>query len=111
MNTLTQSVLSTQFIQIQVTARSGTATSYDPTGDTVAMAFTPLTYPETSPASGSWVTGSWQTFPGPAYWAEALVGPANGGTALALGTYQVWVKVTDSPEVPVLQPCLLTITP
>ena len=34
-----------------------------------------------------------------------------GGTALALGTYQVWVKITDSPEVPVLQPCLLTITP
>ena len=77
--------------------------------DTVQMAFTPLTYPETSPTS--WITGSWVTFPGPAYWAQALVGPANGGTALSLGTYQVWVKVTDSPAVPVLQPCLLTITP
>lgn len=109
MNTVTQSVLSTQLVQIQITVRS--PSSYDPTGDAVAMAFTPQTYPETSPTSGSWVTGSWATFPGPAYWAQALVGPANGGTALSLGTYQVWVRITDDPEVPVLQPCLLTITP
>ncbi len=107
MNTITQSVLSTDYVQVQIVTRA--PSTYDPTGDTVQMAFTPLTYPETSPAS--WVTGEWLTFPGPAYWAQALVGPANGGTALALGTYQVWVKVTDSPAVPVLQPCLLTITP
>ena len=106
MNTITQSVLSTNYVQVQVITRS--PSSYDPTGDTVQMAFTPLTYPETSPTS--WVTGSWVTFPGPAYWAEALVGRERG-TALALGTYQVWVKVTDSSAVPVLQPCLLTITP
>lgn len=109
MNTVTQSVLSTQYLQILVTIKS--PATYNPAGDTVQMAFTPLTYPPTSPTSGSWVSGSWETFPGPAYWAQALVGPANGGTALALGTYQVWLKITDSPEVPVLQPCLLTITP
>lgn len=103
MNTLTQSVLSTQYLQVLVTAQA--PSGYNPTSDTVQMAFTPLTYPETSPSS--WVNGSWSTFPGPAYWAQALVGPANGGTALALGTYQVWLKITDS----VLQPCLLTITP
>ena len=109
MNTVTQSVLSTQMLQILVTIRS--PAGYDPASDVVAMAFTPLTYPGTSPAPGNWVTGSWSTFPGPAYWAQALVGPVNGGTALAIGTYQVWLRVTDSPEVPVLQPCLLTITP
>ncbi len=107
MNTVTQSVLSTNYVQILVTVQS--PGSYSPVGDVVQMAFTPLTYPPTSPTS--WVTGSWTTFPGPAYWAQALVGPANGGTALSLGTYQVWLKVTDSPAVPVLQPCLLTITP
>ena len=109
MNTITQSVLSTNYVQVQVTTRAPSI--YNPTGDTVQMAFTPQTYPETSPTSSSWVTGSWVTFPGPAYWAQALVGPANGGTALSIGTYQVWVKVTDSPAVPVLQPCLLEITP
>ena len=107
MNTVAQSVLSTSYLQILITTKA--PDGYNPTADTVQMAFTPLTYPETSPTS--WITGSWVTFPGPAYWAQALVGPANGGTALSLGTYQCWVKVTDSPAVPVLQPCLLTITP
>ena len=109
MNSLSQSSLSTQFLQILVTTKY--PATYDPTADPVQMAFTPQTYPPTSPTSAYWVTGSWVTFPGPAYWAQALVGPANGGTALSIGTYQVWLKVTDSPEVPVLQPCLLTITP
>jgi hypothetical protein len=109
MNTVTQSVLSTQFLQVLVTVKF--PSSYSPASDTVQFAFTPLTYPETPPTSAYWVTGSWETFPGPAYWAQALVGPANGGTALSVGTYQTWLKITDSPEVPVLQPCLLTITP
>lgn len=109
MNTIAQSVLSTQDIQVQVFAQA--PGGYDPTGDAVAFAFTPLTYPETEPTSESWVTGQWSTFPGPVYWAECLVGPASGGTALSLGTYQVWIQVTAAPEVPVLQPCLLTITP
>ena len=109
MNTVTQSVLSTQYVQVQVTARS--ASGYDPTGDTVQFAFTPLTYPQTQPGSGDWHAGSWATFPGPAYWAQCLAGPANGGISLAVGTYQVWVKITDNPEVPVLQPFLLEITP
>jgi hypothetical protein len=103
-----QSVLSTQYVQVPVTAR-GTAGSYNPTGDTVQFAFTPLSYPVTSPSS--WATGSWVTYPGPAYWAQCLVGPANGGTALSIGTYQVWLMITDSPEVPVLQPTTIQITP
>jgi hypothetical protein len=103
------SVLSTQYVQVQVTARS--PSSYNPTSDTVQFAFTALTYPETSPADEDWVSGSWATFPGPAYWAQCLVGPASGGTALSIGTYMGWVKITDSPEVPVLQPFLLQITP
>ena len=106
---LTQSALSTQYVQVQITIQA--PSGYDPTSDTVQLAFIPETYPPTSPTDGDWVTGSWETFPGPQYWAQALVGPSNGGTALSLGTYEIWVKVTDSPEVPVLQPALLEITP
>lgn len=106
---LTQSVLSTQQIQVQITVKS--PAGYDPTADVVQFAFTPETYPTTQPVDADWVAGSWQTYPGPTYWAQALVGPANGGTALTLGSWQVWVKITDSPEKPVLQPALLTITP
>jgi hypothetical protein len=105
--TVTQSVLSTQYVQVQVTVRSPAA--YDPTADTVQFAFTPLTYPVTEPSG--WATGSWATFPGPAYWAQCLVGPGAGGTALSIGTYQGWVKITDNPEVPVMQPFTLQITP
>ena len=100
-----QSILSTQYVQIPVTVRAPTA--YDPTSDVVQFAFTPLTYPVTEPTA--WITGSWSTFPGPSYFAQCLVGP--GATALSIGTYQVWVKITDSPEVPVLQPSTLVITP
>lgn len=104
-----QSVLSTAYVQVPVTAWGTAGGAYNPTGDAVAFAFTLANYPVTEPSA--WVTGSWVTFPGPAYWAQCLVGPQNGGTALSIGTYQVWVKVTDSPEVPVMQPTLLKITP
>ena len=103
-----QSVLSTQYVQVPVTA-FGTAGTYNPAGDPVAFAFVPVTYPVTEPAS--WATGSWATYPGPAYYAQCLVGPANGGTALSIGLYSIVVKITDDPEVPVLWPGTLAITP
>ena len=107
MNTISQSVLSTNYVQtpITITYPSG----YDPTSDPVTFAFTALSYPTVEPAG--WYTGSWLTFPGPVYWAQCLVGPANGGVSLAIGTWQGFVKITDSPAVPVLQPFLLKITP
>ena len=107
MNTISQSALSTQMLQVPVTVRS--PASYDPAGDTVAFAFAPLATPQ--PPPDAWYPGSWVTFPGPAYWAQVLVGPANGGVALTVGAYLGWLKITDNPEVPVLQPFLLTITP
>ena len=96
-------------MQIPVTVTSPPV-AYDPTGDTVQFAFTPLGYPVTSPTA--WVSGSWVTFPGPAYWAQCLIGPGTAAaTALTIGTWQVWLQISDNPEVPVLQPTLLTITP
>jgi len=108
-NTISQSVLSTNFVQVPITIQS--PSGYDPTGDAVVFAFEPYTYPVTEPGSGDWHGGSWVTFPGPVYWAQCLVGPANGGVSLAIGTYAGWVKITDSPAVPVEQPFLLKITP
>jgi hypothetical protein len=105
--TLSQSVLSTTYVQVGITVLS--PSGYDPTGDVVQFAFTPATYPETSPSV--WYIGSWATFPGPSYWAQCLVGPANDGVSLAIGTYQAWVKIIDSPEVPVIQQLVLEITP
>lgn len=105
---LRQSAASTQYVQVQVLAVSG-GEAYDPTGDSVSMAFIPSASP-LSPASGQWNTGSWQTDPDGSHWAQALVGPANGGLTLGTGSYVVWIRVTDDPEVPALPGPVLTVT-
>ena len=85
---------SLEYIKVQVTAiKNGVA--YDPTGDTVTMAFT-----VSDVLTGvSWKTSSWETTSGK-YYARCLVG-TGGAAVLSAGTYIVWVRVTDSPEIPV----------
>ena len=107
MNTISQSVLSTKPVQVPVTIQS--PAGYSPTLDLVQFAFTALSYPTIEPSV--WYTGSWVVFPGPAYWAQCLVGPALGGVSLAIGSWQGWVKITDSSAVPVEQPFIVKITP
>lgn len=106
MQTLTQSSLSTQYVQVLVQATA--AEAYDPSRDTLAWAFTNAqAFPAQQPAV--WYAGSWDVWPGPLYYAQVLVGPANGGVVLSVGSWQVWLRVTDDPEVPVLQPFVLQI--
>ena len=87
------------FVPVNVT-KLGIA--YNPTGDTVQFAFAPT--PTYVPQNTDWVSGSWDTnqssvlFP---YSAKCLVGP-SGTITLGIGTYVIYVKITDSPEVPVL---------
>ena len=110
MVTLTQLAVSTEPIQLQVVATADGA-PYNPTADPVAVAFVPVASPPASPdpTSGEWNTASWETDPGGTYWASILVGPLNGGVALAAGSYLCVVKVTDSPAVPVKAGAYLTI--
>lgn len=85
------SVKSLQYVRVPVFEVTGA----DPTGDAVSMAF---------PISGvdptTYYGGNWQTLD-EVYYARCLVGPA-GSVALPIGYYDVYVKVTDSPETPVL---------
>jgi hypothetical protein len=105
MITITQSSLSTAYIQVLIA--TGT---YDPTYDNVQFAFMLDSYPALIPSDDDWQTASWSIAPGPQYWAQCLVGPANGGIPLTPGLYQVWVKIIDNPQVPVLQQVFLQIT-
>jgi hypothetical protein len=98
---ISRSVLDTRYVAIPVSATGTTGLPIDPTGDTVQFAFMP-TPPGTSPGNGDWRAGSWASTSSGGYLAQCLVGPANGGVALATGTYQIWLKVTDSPEIPVV---------
>lgn len=103
MAVLTQLATSLMYVWQQVETSLVTGESYNPTSDVVQMAFVPQPAfgPPPDPATGQLNAAIWETGPGPTYWAGCLVGP--GGTIqLSLGAYVIAVKVTDSPEVPVL---------
>ncbi len=80
--------------------QSGAA--YNPTADTVQFAFMPT--PTQVPQNADWQTAGWDVntssllYP---YNAKCLVGP-SGTITLGIATYIVYVKITDSPEIPVL---------
>lgn len=113
----TQSPSSTEYILVPITSQV-LGQPYDPTGDTVAMAFLPSGQdPQDSDAHPA----IWETWPGSApmsgaeppypstFYASCLVGPANGGVVLAPGRYRVWVRVGDNPEVVWVRADWLTI--
>lgn len=108
-STIGISHLATEYVLIPVSAtKSGL--SYNPTADAVQFAFMPTA--TQVPGISDWVTGSWDTdtasliYP---YSAKCLIGPA-GSVTLGLGTYVIYVKITDSPEIPVLVCGQLQIT-
>ena len=104
MPVLTQLATSTLYFWQQVQATRIDGTVINPTSDVVAIAFQPVpTFgPPSDPTSGQYNAAIWGTGPGPTYWAGILVGPANGGLVLAIGSYVAAVKITDNPEVPCL---------
>ena len=93
--------LSTQYIFIPVNVTEN-GSLYNPTSDTVQFAFMPTA--TQVPQSGDWIAGSWNAvaanilYP---YQAKCLVGPA-GTITLGIGTYIIYVRITDNPEIPVL---------
>jgi hypothetical protein len=99
-STIGLSQLSLEYVPVPVAAtRSGV--SYNPTGDAVTFAFMPT--PTQVPGSGDWIAGSWETVPGSLlypYNARCLVGPA-GNVTLGVGTYIMYLHITDNPTVPV----------
>jgi len=87
---------SVEYIRVQMTVEKNGAV-FDPTSDVVKMTFTEE---DSLVGTESWYVGSWETA-GSKYFARCLVGPAPGLVELTHGTWFVWVKVTDSPEVPI----------
>lgn len=98
----TISAASTEYVKVAVFATKA-GQVINPTSDTVQMAFT-----NAPPQVGDWKAASWETA-APSYLARCLVGP-SGTITLAPGTYDVWVKVTDIPEVPVKNAGRLDVT-
>lgn len=74
--------------------------STDISGDDVQLAFLA---PGEPPTETDWIDADWEAG-GPPYVAKLIVGKdaaALDGAELAVGEYMVWVRVTDSPEIPV----------
>lgn len=93
--------LSTEYVLIPVAATKNGA-AYNPTGDAVQFAFMPTS--TQVPGVSDWVSGAWDTTSGNPiypYNAKCLVGP-GGIINLTQGTYVIYVKITDSPEIPVM---------
>ena len=103
------SQLSLQYVGIPVRAATLSGTSYNPTSDTVQMAFMPTA--TAVPQVSDWQAAVWSAIPSNIiypYAAYCLVGP--GGTINpGIGTYVVYLKVSDNPEVPVLVAGYLSI--
>lgn len=101
-STLSISQLSLQYVGVPVKAVTLAGASYNPTADVVKMAFMPTA--TQVPGSSDWMAAIWSAQPNSLlypYAAFCLVGP--GGTINpGIGTYVVYLKVTDNPEVPVL---------
>lgn len=92
----TLSVLATEYVKSRVSATVG-CLPYNPTADVIEVAFVA---PGVNPGVLDWKVGSWETC-GTTYFARLLVGPAGPNT-YPVGTYTMWLRITDAPEVPVL---------
>lgn len=108
----TFSATSLEEVLAVVSADRGGA-AVNPTANTVQIAFI-TSPPETaSPGASDWKTASWETdttTDPDEYSAKCLVGP-GGAVTLTAGTYYAWVKITDSPEVPVKYSGIVKVTP
>lgn len=98
------SSLSTDYDRWAVTAPS------NPTADVVQFAYLPTG--SAPPSSGDWFAGTWEStqLPTGEWVARSLLGPGAGGHPLTLGSYDVWIKITATPSVPVWQAGTLIVT-
>lgn len=88
------SSLSTEYVKVPVSIKVNGAV-VNPTSYVVKMAF------KTSgePIEADWKTASWETA-GTTYYVRCLVGP-SGDVTLADGSYDIWLRITGAPEIPV----------
>lgn len=87
--------LSREYVLVPVTEAGGAVLTALP----VALAFTD----GAEPAEADWKTATWS-----GDGARVLVGP-GGAVELAAATWSVWIRVTDTTEIPIRQAGLLVV--
>lgn len=101
---LTVPAASTQYLKVPISATVNGGV-FNPSADNVSFAF-----PRPGVAPSTWFSGSWETVSG-TYYARVLIGPTGGVVTLGVGLYNVFVKISDNPESPVVDGGTLEITP
>jgi hypothetical protein len=106
---------SLNYVDVPIKSTTSDGYFYDPSNDTVQMAFIDITSgpPGPDPQPTDFNTARWSGTPGMKgrAMASCLVGPGGAWTAGIAGhVYQIYVKVTDSPEIPILKSDTLTLT-
>ena len=95
------SALSKEFIRVPVTATEAGA-SVNVSLQPVAIAVIPT---GTTPVTLDWKTAEWEvdaTTDPDTYYARLVIGPTSTNVTLTAGEiYDVYVRVTDNPEVPI----------
>jgi len=87
---------STEFIYVQIVATLPESTQLsDPTSSVVSIAVPPLGTPPVTFYSASWLSSAFIPT------IQFLVGPL-GNVSLSPGDYDVYARITDSPQIPVL---------
>lgn len=85
-----QPSISVEYARVRITANVSLSSQ------TVELAF--MGSRTTEPGDSDWVTATWLGDAGTTRDAGVLVGP--GQHVLAEGSYWVWFRVTDTPEIP-----------
>lgn len=94
------SVLSTEYVKVVATPVVG-GVAVNPTSDAVSFA---IVEAGSQPTTPDWFSGIWEidaTTDPVTYIACGLVGPSGGGHVLTIGRYDVYIRITDAPEVPI----------
>jgi hypothetical protein len=91
------SSLSKEYIRVQMYAKE-MGVEVNPTSYVVEFACTAI---DANPISGDWKIGNWEV-DGATYLARIAVGPGSvPAVVLAVGNYDVWVRITAPSETPV----------
>lgn len=108
---VTQLAMSKNWVDVPVRSKDPDGYYYDPTHAQVVMAFIDKAVGG-DPADTDFVSASWSGTPGMSgrAMASCLVGPGGAFAGQAGHIYQIFVKVLDDPEVPVLKSDTLTLT-
>ena len=96
------SALSREYIHVAVTAADVDGVAVDPTTDTVEIA---VIATGTTVVSGDFNTADWGELGSDPYVAKVLIGPGGSPSIITLtagSTYDVYVRITDTPEIPVM---------